>query len=183
MKILKYLFAAILIFSVTIPASAQAQAQEVVINNFIVKENLLKNDKLAIISANGDEKPIEGVNGTFLFSINGFKQELRFNDGVAVAPVQIDKSTFVYIKHTNDAGTHAKLYYVVKKDDNLNPIKINWLVLLLVPLALIILTMMFRKFLIIAGVLIIALLIFNHNQGLGISTFFETVFDGLKSMF
>lgn len=160
-----------------------SKAQEVAINNFIVKENLLKNDKLAIISATEDEKPIEGVNGTFQFSINGFKEDLKFNDGVAVAPLQIDKSTFVYIKHTNEAGTNGKLFYVIKKGEDLNPIKINWMVLLLVPLGLIVLVMMFRKFLIIGGIIVIALLIFNHNKGLGISTFFETVFDGLRSAF
>ncbi len=178
MKKIKYL-----LFAWMLLAAWPIKAQEVAINNFIVKENLLKNDKLAIISANEDEKPVEGVNGIFQFSINGFKEDLKFNDGVAIAPLQIDKSTFVYIKHTNDAGTHAKLYYVIKKDDNLNPIKINWYVLLLVPLGLIILTMMFRKFFIIAGLAVIGLLVFNHNQGLGISTFFETVFDGLRSLF
>ncbi len=163
--------------------SGALNAQEIAVDNFIVKENLLKNDKIAIIAANAEEKPIDSVNGVFQFSINGFKQELKFNDGVAIPSQQIDKSTFVYIKHTNDSGTHAKLYYVLKKEDNLNPVKINWLILLIIPMVLLLLIMMFRKFILIGGAIIIVLLVFNHSQGLGIGTFFETVFDGLRSMF
>lgn len=162
---------------------APAVAQQVAINNFIVKENLLKNGKIAIIAADENEKPLENVNGSFIFSINGFRQELRFNDGVAVAPQQIEKSTFIYLRHQNESGTHAKLYYIIKKDDSLNPLKISWAVLVLIPLGLVILALMFRRFILIAAIILIILLFFNHSQGLHIGTFFETVFDGLRSVF
>lgn len=158
-------------------------AQTTAINNFIVKENLLKNDKIAIIAADSANRPKEGVNGTFRFVINGFKQELKFNDGVAVAPLQIEKSTFVYIKHTNDSGTHANLYYVIKKGDNLNPVKINWFLLVLIPLIIIILAGMFRKFIVFALILLAVFVFFNHSNGLSLPTWFETVIDGLKSAF
>lgn len=153
------------------------------LDNFIVKENLLKNNKLAIIAADSADRPLESVNGTFQFIINGFQQELKFNDGVAVAPQQVDKSTFIYFKHENEQGTHGKLYYVMNKDGSLNPIKINWLVLILVPLIIIILATMFRKFIVIGGIILILLFVFNSSKGLKIPTFFETVFDGLKSLF
>lgn len=156
--------------------------QEVALNNFVVKENLLKNNKIAIIATDQEEKPIESLNGTFQFSINGFQQELKFNDGVAVAAQPIDKSTFLYLRHENETGTHGKLYYIIKKDDNLNPVKINWLVLVLVPLGIIILATMFRKFIIIAGVLLLLLFFFNSQNGLRMPTFFETVVDGIKSV-
>jgi len=159
------------------------QAQPIAVNNFIVKENLLKNEKLAIIAADSTDKPIESINGTFLFVINGFKQELKFNDGVAVAPQQIEKSGFVYIKHKNDYGTHAKLYYVIKKGTDLNPIKISWMMLVLIPAALILLGTMFRRFLVFAVIILIVLLIFNHNKGLSLGGIFETIFDGLRSAF
>ncbi len=158
-------------------------AQPVALNNFIVKEHLLKNSKLAIIAVDSADKPIEAVNGTFIFSINGFKQELKFHDGIAVSPQQIGKSTFVYLKHENESGNHSKLYYVIKKSEDLNPVKINWLTLLLIPLAIIAIGTIFRKFLIIAIVILLGLFFFNSNKGLGLPTFFETIIDGLRSAF
>ncbi|WP_411274899.1 hypothetical protein [Daejeonella sp.] len=160
-----------------------ASMRQISLNNFVVKENLLKNNKIAIIAADETEKPIESLNGTFQFSINGFQQELKFNDGVAVAPLPIDKSTFLYLRHENEAGVHGKLYYIYKKDDNLSPYKINWLVLILIPLGIIVLATLFRKFIIIGGIILVAFLIFNSKNGLGIPTFFDTVFDGLKGLF
>ena len=155
---------------------------QMALNNFVVKENLLKNNKIAIIASDQNEKPIDSINGTFQFSINGFKQELKFNDGVAVAPQQIDKSTFLYLRHENETGTHGKLYYIIKKGDNLRPFKINWLILVLIPLGIIILATMFRKFIIIGGILLLILFFFNSQNGLKLPTFFETVMDGLKSV-
>jgi hypothetical protein len=169
--------------SLTFAQAEKVASNEVSINNFIVKENLLKNDKVAIIACDANEKPLENVNGTFQFSINGFKQILRFNDGVAVPTQQIAKSTFIYLRHENENGTHGKLYYVIKKDLDLKLIKINWLLLVLIPLIVIILATMFRKFILIAAVLLIILFIFNSSNGLKLGTFFETVFDGLKSVF
>ncbi|MBC8053234.1 MAG: hypothetical protein H7Y13_09220 [Sphingobacteriaceae bacterium] len=161
----------------------QASAQSVHVNNFILKEHLLKNGKIAIIAADSTDKPLESVNGTFLFSLNGFRQELKFNDGIAVAPQPIEKSAFVYIKHQNESGTHSKLYYVIKKGEDLNPIKINWLLLLIIPLVIISIAALFRKFIIFALVLLVIIFFFNSSKGLGIPTFFETIIDGLRSAF
>lgn len=156
---------------------------DISINNFVVKENLLKNNKIAIIATDENEKPLESVNGTFQFSMNGFQKELKFNDGVAIEPQPIAKSTFLYLKHENESGTHGKLYYIYKKDDNLRPIKISWAVLVLIPLAIIVLATLFRKFLIIGGILIIIMFFFNSQNGLKLPTFFDTVVDGLKGLF
>ncbi|MDP3470103.1 MAG: hypothetical protein Q8S11_17305 [Daejeonella sp.] len=156
---------------------------EITINNFIVKENLYKNNQLAIIAADKDEKPIENLSGTFKFSINGFEQELKFNNGAAVVAQPISKSTFIYVRHENESGNQGKLYYVIKKYDMINPIKISWMVLVLVPALIILLAMMFRKFIIIAGILLLVLFYFNSSNGLEISTFFDTIYDGLKNLF
>ncbi|MXV15689.1 hypothetical protein [Hufsiella ginkgonis] len=157
-------------------------AGEIGLENFIVKENLLKNNKIAIIAATQKDVPVDTVNGTFIFSVNGFRQELTFKDGVAVVPQQLERSTFLYVKHVNDSGTHSRLYYVVKKDDNLDPYHINWAFLIIVPLVLVILSILFKRFIIIAAILLIILFLFNHNQGLGLGTFFETVIDGMKRL-
>ncbi|MBC7914497.1 MAG: hypothetical protein H7Y07_10290 [Pyrinomonadaceae bacterium] len=158
-------------------------AQQVSINNFIIKEHLLKNNKLAVIAADSLDNPKEMINGTFLFSINGFEQQLKFNDGIAVTPQPIGKSAFIYFKHQNESETHSKLYYVIKKENNLNPIKINWMILILIPLIIIVITTMFRKFILFGIVILVVLFFFNSSKGLGLPTFFETIFDGLKSMF
>src|SRR5665647_839689 len=104
MKMTKYLLLSLVFIA------NHAIAQELAIDNFIIKESLLKNEKIAIIATDAHEKPIENINGTFLFSINGFKEKLKFSNGMATASQQIAKSTFVYLKHINDNGTHAKLY-------------------------------------------------------------------------
>lgn len=160
-----------------------AYGQSVTIKNFIIKENLLKNNKVAIIAADDNDKPQEAVNGTFLFSINGFRQELKFNDGVAVAPQQIEKSTFIYLKHLNDSTTISKLYYVLKRGDELNPIKISLQILVIIPILIIIIASMFRKFIVFALVILIGIFLFNSNNGLNLPTFLETILDGLKSFF
>jgi hypothetical protein len=157
-------------------------AQEANINNFLVKESLLKNSKLAIIAADSLERPLEKINGTYTFSVSGFTQALTFNEGVAILPLPIERSTFVYIKHQNDTGTHSKLLYVYKKDSNLNPFTISRMLLIIIPLVILVLAFAFKRFLHIAVIIFIIFLIFSYSNGLNISTFFETTFDYLKNL-
>lgn len=158
-------------------------AQNADINNFIVKESLLKNSKLAIIAADSLDRPQETIDGVYTFSVSGFTQYLKFNEGVAIVPMQLDKSSFVYIKHQNDKGTHSKLLYVYKKDGSLNPFTINSLWLVLFPLLVIFIAFAFRKLLIFAVIILLIFFYFNHSNGLSVPTFFETVFDSLKKVF
>ncbi|HEY0175580.1 MAG TPA: hypothetical protein VGC08_04320 [Pedobacter sp.] len=163
--------------------SGSGFAQTADINNFIVKESLLKNSKLAIIATDSLERPIESINGTYTFTVSGFTQYLKFNDGVAILPLQLDKSSFVYIKHQNDEGTHSKLLYIYKKDGSLNPFTINSLWLIIFPAVLIFLAFAFRKLIIFVVIILLVFVYFNHSNGLNLSTFFETIFDGLKKVF
>lgn len=158
-------------------------AQTAAINNFIVKENLLKNNKLAIIAADSLDVPNENINGIYTFSVSGFTQRLKFNDGIAVLPLPIERSTFVYMKHQNDSGTHSKLVYVYKKDADLTPYSINSLWLFIIPIVLVILAFAFRKLIIFAVIIFLAFVYFNHSNGLNLATFFESIFDGLKGLF
>jgi len=158
-------------------------AQTSAINNFLVKENLLKNNKLAIIAADSLDNPNENINGTYTFSVSGFTQSLKFNDGIAVLPLPIERSTFVYLKHQNDTGTHSKLVYVYKKDSDLSPYPINSLWLFIIPILLVIIAFAFRKLIIFAVIIFLVFVYFNHSSGLNLATFFESIFDGLKNLF
>jgi multidrug efflux pump subunit AcrB len=157
-------------------------AQTADINNFLVKESLLKNSKLAVVAADSLENPLENINGQYTFSISGFAQPLNFTGGIATIPQQIEKSTFVYIKHKNDKGTHSKLLYIYKKDGDLNPITISRIFLIIIPLVIIILAFAFKKFIYFALILLVIFLFFGYSNGLNIGTFFETTFDYLKNL-
>ncbi|TDQ06941.1 hypothetical protein [Pedobacter metabolipauper] len=158
-------------------------AQNADINNFMVKESLLKNSKMAIIATDSLDNPIEKINGIYTFTVSGFTQSIKFNDGVAVLPLQLERSAFVYIKHQNDKGTHSKLLYVYKKDGTLTPYVINSFWLILFPAIIIFLAFAFRKFIYAAVIILLIFIYFNHSSGLNLSTFFETIFDGLKKIF
>src|SRR5690606_6041297 len=124
------------------PAAAQKQR----IQNFLVKENLTQNGKLAIIAVDSAERPLETVNGTFIFSINGFQQDLDFHDGIAVVKHPLETSTFVFFKHKNQATTMGKLYYIHKQNNELKPFKIPELFLLTTPARLLLFGSLFNPF-------------------------------------
>lgn len=182
-KSIFYQFLTSTLLILLLPIVTIAQKNKNQIDHFIVKENLLKNDKLAIIATDSLEKPLENINGTFQFSLNGFNYPLEFRDGVAITPNKVEKSTFVFIKHLNENGSHGQLFYVLKKDSGLNPIKISWILLILIPVAFILIVMMFKKFLTIAIIALLIFFYFNYKQGLDLTTFFETLVHGIKGLF
>ena len=152
------------------------------IDHFIVRENLIKNGKLAIIATDTNEQPNEAISGTYQFVINGFKQELQFHDGVANTPDAIETSAFVFIKHRNQQGSHGRLYYVWKRDHGLNPIAINWYFLILIPAIILLIAYLFKRIMVLAIVALIALFIYNYSHGLDIENILETIVHGLKSL-
>jgi len=174
-----FIFAALIL----IPGLSFAQSSTNRINHFIVEENLLKNDKLAIIATDSLDQPLESINGTFQFSLNNFNYPLEFHDGVAITPNKVEKSTFVFIKHVNESGSHGQLFYVLKSDSGLNPVKISWVVLLIVPAILVLIGMMFRKLLSLTVIAILIFLYFNYKHGMDLTTFFETLVHGIKGVF
>jgi len=160
-----------------------AFADTVTIKHFTVKENPFAKNELAIVAVDTGNNVLENVNGLFAFTVNGFQESLRFDKGTAFYRHKLDKSSFIYVKHVNDSGTHSILYYVYKSDDKLTPIHISWIVLLAIPILLVVLGYLFKKFIIIAIVIFIIFLYFNHHAGLSVPTFFESIIDGLKGMF
>lgn len=176
---MKGLITSLLLF---ISISAFAQIDQT-INYFTVKENLLKGDKLAIIATDSLQNPNENINGVYNFSVNGFKQQLKFNDGVAVCPLQIEKSAFVFIKHLNEVKNPSNLYFVYKKGGDLSPFKISWYLLLVIPAGLILIGYMFRRMIGIVIFILMILFYFYYSKGLSIPTFFESIFDGIRNVF
>lgn len=170
----------ILVFVFLSIASAQAQPQR--IDNFIVKENLTQNSKLAIIALDSAEQPLERINGTFVFNLNGFQQDLQFHDGVAVVQQPVESSTFVFFKHKNQEKTVSKLYYIHKKDSELKPFKINGLLLLLIPLAILLIAYMFRRFLLTFVILALLYAYFHFSKGLDFSNIMESILEALKNL-
>lgn len=158
------------------------EKDEMQIDNFIIKETLTKNNKLAILACDALEKPLEHINGTFQFTINGFKSPLKFNDGVAITTNEIENSTFVYLQHKNTSGTHSNLFYVLKKEDGLKIYKISWFLLLLIPIVLVVLVMLFKRFLWMAIILLGVYFYFNSQKGLNLGSFLEIIMEGIKNI-
>jgi hypothetical protein len=173
----------LLLLSVVLLSAISASADPVLIKNFTIKENPFGKDELAVVATDSAGVIQENVKGTFKFTINGFDEDLNFDNGMAFYRRKLEKSSFIYIKHTNDVGSNSTLYYVYRQENKLTPIRISWIILIAIPCILILLGYMFRKFIIIAVILFCIFVYFNHQGGLSIPTFFETVIDGIKHLF
>lgn len=160
-----------------------AVADTVAINHFAIKENVYAKDEIAVVAVDTANNTLENVNGVFAFSMNGFQEALKFERGVAFYHHKMDKSSFLYAKHINDNGTHSILYYVYKGDNKLIPVHISWIILLAIPILLVVLGYLFKKFIIIGIIIFLIFLYFNYHNGLSVPTFFESIIDGLKGMF
>jgi hypothetical protein len=166
-----------------IAAHSLSLAKSIAIDHFVIKENPFAVDEVAVVATDTAGVIQEGVNGTFTFVMNGFQEQLRFEKGTAFYRHKLDRSAFLYAKHMNDSGTHAILYYIYKHDSKLSPLHISWMLLVAIPLALVLLAYMFKRFIIIAVIIFCIFLYFNYHNGLSMPTFFESVIDGLKGLF
>lgn len=169
-----------LVFILMSVTTIQAQPQR--IDNFTIKENLTQNGKLAIIALDSAEQPLERINGTFVFNLNGFQQNIRFHDGVGVVQDPLESTTFVFFKHKNQVNTVSKLYYIHKKDNELKPFKINSLLLLLVPLSILLIAYIFKRFLATFLILALVYAYFHYSKGLDLSNMLESIVDALKDL-
>lgn len=160
-----------------------AQTNPQYIDNFIVKENLTANGKIAIIAVDSNEFANEAINGTFKFSINAFEQNIAFHQGVGVPSHPIDGSTFAYFKHKNQNGNSGKLYFLYKKENNITPVKINGLLLLIIPAVLLLVAYAFKRLLTTFIVLALVYGYFSFSKGLSLSQILESAFEILKSFF
>lgn len=163
--------------------STASFADTISVDRFVVKENPFAENEIAIVATDSLDNIRENVNGVFSFTLNGFKQDMIFDKGTAFYRQKLDKSAFLYVKHINESGTHSVLYYVYKHSAKITPIRISWIFLIAIPIGLVLLGYIFKRFIIIAAVIFCVFLYFNHHNGLSIPTFFESIFDGLKGLF
>ena len=171
------------VFLLSIFLSSFVFADTIAINHFVIKENPFAQSEIAVVATDSSDNILENVNGVFNFSVNGFDEPLIFDKGTAFYRHKIDKSTFMYIKHVNDSGTHSMLYYIFKHDSKIETFHISWILLLAIPIVLVLLAYAFKRFIIIALILFCVFLYFNHHNGLTVPTFFESIIDGLKGLF
>ncbi|MES2112260.1 MAG: hypothetical protein V4577_26120 [Bacteroidota bacterium] len=158
-------------------------ADTIAIKHFVIKENPFAKSEVAVVATDTAGIIQENVNGVFTFTMNGFEEQLAFDKGTAFYRHKIDKSTFLYARHQNDKGSSGILYYIYKHDDKLSPLHISWILLLAIPCVLVLLAYMFRRFIIIAIIIFCIFLYFNYHNNLNMSTFFQSIIDGLKSIF
>ncbi|RKE52974.1 hypothetical protein [Sphingobacterium detergens] len=170
----------VLFFLLLIPFWASAQQQN--IQDFVIKENLSKNGKLAVVALDSVGNTNETINGNYMFTINGFSQALQFHDGVAVPNQKIESSTFVFFNHKNQEKSKGRLFYVYKTDNGLSPFAISGLMFLIIPAIVLGIAYMFKKVIMTAIALAIVFFIFNHSQGLDLSKIFDSIFSSLKNL-
>lgn len=167
-----------------ITASTFAFAGTVSITHFEIKENPYEQNQVSVVATDSLHNTQSNVSGKFVFTINGFEDTLKFESGVAFYKHTIDRSTFLYARFVNDKSeTLSMLYYIYKSESKLVPVHISWIVLVIIPLALILLAYMFKRFIIIAVIIFAIFLFFNYHNNLSIPTFFQSIVDGLKSIF
>jgi hypothetical protein len=173
----------LLVFCLIFISAGFAFADVIAINHFVVKENPFAKNEVAIIATDTANNILENVNGTFSFTVNGIEDTLHFDKGTAFYRHKIARSTFLYVRHQNESGTHSILYYVYKTDDKLIPQHISWIWLLAIPCALFLLAYMFKRFIIIAIIIFGIFVYFNYHAGLSVPTFFQSIIDGLRGIF
>lgn len=172
----------LIIITLVFCSFAFSQKQELKINNFEIKESLTSNSKIAIIATDSLNQANEAINGTYKFTINGFEQTLTFRDGVAVPTDPIDGSTFVYFKHKNQDNSTGKLYFLYKKSTEIMPIKINGLLLIIIPIVLLLIAYTFKRLLSTFVVLIVIYGYFSFSKGLSISQIIESALEVIKKI-
>src|ERR1700749_3962781 len=99
-----------------IVTSCFAFADSITIKGFDIKDNPYGQDQISIVAVDSLHNTMQNVNGAFVFTLNGLKDTLKFNDGVAFYKHKIDRSPFIYARHVNESGTHSSLYYVYKSE-------------------------------------------------------------------
>lgn len=174
---LVYGFFTVLFLTFAFPSKAN------VIQDFEVKEYVTNDGTLAIVVLDSAKQVDKTIDGTFRFIINGFDHSLSFAQGVAVFPQVLSKSSFVFLKHkANDNREVGKYYYILKSDTGLKTIELNGLTLLFIPVLILFIAYVFKRFLFVFILLALVFLYFYFTQGLDLGPFIDHIFFSLKKL-
>lgn len=152
------------------------------IKDFETKQYITDNGKLAIIVLDSLKNVDESINGTFRFLINSFSHDLRFNDGVSVIPQVVESSTFILLKHQSQSSSIGKYYYILKKGNKLKTIEINGLTLLLIPVVLLFIAYIFKRFLLTFVIIGLCFAYFYFSKGLDFGQLLESVILSIQKL-
>lgn len=154
-----------------------------VIQDFEVKEYVTQDGTLAIVVLDSVKQADKSIEGTFRFIINGFDHSLSFEQGVAVFPQVLSKSSFVFLKHkVNGNKEVGKYYYILKNEKGLKTIELNGLTLLLIPVLILFIAYVFKRFMFVFVLLALVFLYFYFTQGLDLGPFIDHIFFSLKKL-
>lgn len=133
--------------------------------------------RIVALEAGGAGIVDEKVRGAYLFSVNGLETQLEFRKGESGLPGEVSSSTFLYMKCLDNASAASRLFYVSRSDGGLysvTRIPLVWLVI--VPVALILAGVLFRRMIVLVIVAALILIYFAYNKGLSI----PDALDGIK---
>lgn len=165
---------------ISIPVLAKGNE---LIHDFSIDKNASLNNKLNIVALDSSLQINEQITGLYEISINGLSTNIPFINGYANINLPIKKSGFLYLKYDNDLNNPSHLYYISISYFGVNIFNINLIWLLFIPICLILVGFFFRKLIGFAIFLLFFFIYFNHNAGLSIPTFFESILKLIKGIF
>ncbi len=152
---------------------------KVPITNFTIKEELFTHNKLHIVAQDSMGNTEPRVRGRYTFKVNGFEKILVFSGGIAEFPDILKTSVFLYIKLEGGGRPVPRLFFVMQSGAGTFPVKISLMWLVAIPLALVIVSFIFKRVIYLA--LILVVLFFIFNKGLDLSNYLTAIKDWIAS--
>lgn len=159
------------------------------IPGFTVRESEADGQRIEMVALDKSGEPFNDIHGVYHFSVNGLGTDVKFEKGRAAFAREVSSSTFLYIKYDPVAAagegrvTLSELFYVYRgSTGGYTIIHIPLALLVIIPLALILLGVFFRRLIIIALLLLGAFFYFNNLKGLSLDSFFDAAKEWINGL-
>ncbi len=140
-----------------------------------IKSRFLDKSNLTIIAKDSIGREENGINGIYPIEINGFEYRLFFIFGKASFPGKLRNSTLVSLKALDETVTQPSFYLLIRWPTGIYPQKVSVFWLIGIPLVILILCFLFRKLILVFGVVLILFFIFN--KGVDPIHLFHSIYD------